>query len=133
MGTYRLLCAALTSNCFTADAMWSNLAVGARNSFCFRSIVIPMWSPAKGSRVVPFRWMYAQLEIVEEGDRDLPQLYCRGEGLGEEREVVHEWEQPSSRQSPLPTNPNFLCLAYFPDGDLDSGSYSLSTNTYVSF
>ncbi len=46
--------------------------------------------------MVPFRRVYAQPEIVEEGERDLFQLHGHGEGLGEERQVVHKWEQPGS-------------------------------------
>ena len=68
-----------------------------------------------GRRMVPFRRVYVQPEIVEEGERDVLQLHGRCERLGEEREVVYEWKQPGSRESPLPMNSLFLCLACFSD------------------
>ena len=64
-------------------------------------------------RRVPLRRVYAQPEIIEEGERDVFQLNGRREGSREESEVVHAWEQPDSRQSLSPADPMFLCVARF--------------------
>ena len=98
------------------------------------SIVISKVVPHLGRRVIPFRRVDVQPEIVEEGKRGVLQLHGRREGFGEEDEVVHELEQPGSRQSPSPANPPFLRLVrFFPVAVVDSESRNLFTSTSVSF